>query len=106
MIDASGKAVLPGLIDMNGHMYVATAKGIANAFESYRALYLAGGGRGCSLNLRGPHAEASPVCSPRCSAPTRHECRRPGGRPPRTLYSPVMISTGQAVLELNRAGTP
>ena len=43
MIDVSGKPVLPGLIDMHGHMYVATAKGIANAFESYPALYLAGG---------------------------------------------------------------
>ena len=43
VIDLSGKSVLPGLIDMHGHMYVATARGIANAFESYPALYLAGG---------------------------------------------------------------
>jgi hypothetical protein len=43
VIDVSGKSVLPGLIDMHGPMYVATAKGIANAFESYPALYLAGG---------------------------------------------------------------
>jgi imidazolonepropionase-like amidohydrolase len=43
VIDVSGKSVLPGLIDMHGHMYAATAKGIANAFESYPALYLAGG---------------------------------------------------------------
>jgi len=43
VIDVAGKSVLPGLIDMHGHMYVATAKGIANAFDSYPALYLAGG---------------------------------------------------------------
>ena len=43
VIDVSGESVLPGLIDMHGHMYVATARGMANAFESYPALYLAGG---------------------------------------------------------------
>jgi imidazolonepropionase-like amidohydrolase len=43
VIDVAGTSVLPGLIDMHGHMYVATAKGIANAFDSYPALYLAGG---------------------------------------------------------------
>jgi imidazolonepropionase-like amidohydrolase len=43
VIDVSNKSVLPGLIDMHGHMYAATADGIANAFEAYPALYLAGG---------------------------------------------------------------
>lgn len=43
VIDVAGASLLPGLIDMHGHMYAATAKGIANAFESYPALYLAGG---------------------------------------------------------------
>jgi imidazolonepropionase-like amidohydrolase len=43
VIDIAGMSLLPGLIDMHGHMYAATTKGIANAFESYPALYLAGG---------------------------------------------------------------
>jgi imidazolonepropionase-like amidohydrolase len=43
VIDLSGQSVMPGLIDMHGHMYAATAKGIANAFDAYPALYLAGG---------------------------------------------------------------
>ena len=43
VIDVAGKSVLPGLVDMHGHMYAATATGIGNAFDSYPALYLAGG---------------------------------------------------------------
>lgn len=42
VIDLKGKTVLPGLIDMHGHLYANTGK-IKNQFAAYPKLYLAGG---------------------------------------------------------------
>ena len=39
VIDITGMTVLPGLIDMHGHMYAFGG----NQFEAYSALFLAGG---------------------------------------------------------------
>lgn len=43
VIDVTGKTVIPGLIDMHGHMYVRGAGAQRSQFEPYSLLYLAGG---------------------------------------------------------------
>lgn len=42
-VDLTGKTLLPGLIDMHGHMYARVAGKIKDVFESYPLLFLAGG---------------------------------------------------------------
>lgn len=43
VIDITGKTVIPGLIDMHGHMYVNASGSQHSQFEAYSLLYLAGG---------------------------------------------------------------
>lgn len=43
VIDVAGKTILPGLIDMHGHMYVRARGEQASHFEAFALLYLAGG---------------------------------------------------------------
>ena len=43
VIDITGKTVIPGLIDMHGHMYVRAMGPQRSQFEAYPLLYLAGG---------------------------------------------------------------
>jgi len=43
VIDCEGKSILPGLINMHGHMYGNTGGKIENIFDAYPPLYLAGG---------------------------------------------------------------
>lgn len=43
VIDIKGKTVIPGLIDMHGHMYVRGSGPQHSQFEPYSLLYLAGG---------------------------------------------------------------
>lgn len=42
-IDVSGKSVVPGLVDMHGHLYANNGTEIRNEFIAYAHLYLAGG---------------------------------------------------------------
>ena len=43
VLDVTGKTVIPGLIDMHGHMYVRATGPQRSQFEAYPPLYLAGG---------------------------------------------------------------
>lgn len=43
VLDITGKTVIPGLIDMHGHMYVRAMGAQRSQFEGYPLLYLAGG---------------------------------------------------------------
>lgn len=43
IIDAKGKTILPGLIDMHGHLFASFGGTVQNVFDAYPALYLAGG---------------------------------------------------------------
>lgn len=43
VINITGKTVIPGLIDMHGHMYVRATGPQRSQFEAYPLLYLAGG---------------------------------------------------------------
>jgi imidazolonepropionase-like amidohydrolase len=43
VIDVAGKTVIPGLIDMHGHMYARATPEMRSQFEAYPLLYLAGG---------------------------------------------------------------
>lgn len=43
VIDITGKTVIPGLIDMHGHMYVRATGPQRSQFEAFPLLYLAGG---------------------------------------------------------------
>ena len=42
-IDVTGRCILPGMIDMHGHLYANDGKTIRNQFVPYALLYLAGG---------------------------------------------------------------
>ena len=42
-IDVTGNCILPGLIDMHGHLYANDGTTIQNQFAPYALLYLAGG---------------------------------------------------------------
>jgi enamidase len=42
-IDVAGKTILPGLVDMHGHLYANTGGEVRNEFSAYARLYLAGG---------------------------------------------------------------
>ena len=43
IVELDGQAVLPGLIDMHGHMYARAHVDIVSQFDAYPLLYLAGG---------------------------------------------------------------
>lgn len=43
MIDVTGKRILPGLVDMHGHMYARATATMRTQLEAYPKLYLAGG---------------------------------------------------------------
>jgi len=43
VLDITGKTVVPGLIDMHGHMYVRATGPQRSQFEAYPPLYLGGG---------------------------------------------------------------
>ena len=43
VIDITGKTIIPGLIDMHGHMYVRGSGAQRSQFEPFSLLYLAGG---------------------------------------------------------------
>ncbi|MGH9753642.1 MAG: amidohydrolase family protein [Blastocatellia bacterium] len=43
VIELAGKTVIPGLIDMHGHMYARATPVMRSQFEAYPSLYLAGG---------------------------------------------------------------
>ncbi|MGH8692842.1 MAG: amidohydrolase family protein [Burkholderiales bacterium] len=43
IINVAGKTIIPGLIDMHGHMYARATPKMRSQFEAYPLLYLAGG---------------------------------------------------------------
>jgi imidazolonepropionase-like amidohydrolase len=43
VIHVAGKTIIPGLVDMHGHMYARATADIRSQFDSYPLLYLAGG---------------------------------------------------------------
>ncbi len=43
VFDVQGKTILPGLIDVHGHLYANTGGQIENQFQTYPKLFLAGG---------------------------------------------------------------
>ena len=43
VINVAGKTIIPGLIDMHGHMYARVTPVMRSQFEAYPLLYLAGG---------------------------------------------------------------
>jgi imidazolonepropionase-like amidohydrolase len=43
VISVAGKTIIPGLVDMHGHMYARATPDMRSQFDSYPLLYLAGG---------------------------------------------------------------
>jgi imidazolonepropionase-like amidohydrolase len=43
VINVAGKTIIPGLVDMHGHMYARATPEMRSQFDSYPLLYLAGG---------------------------------------------------------------
>lgn len=43
VINVAGKTIIPGLVDMHGHMYARATPEMRSQFEAYPLLYLAGG---------------------------------------------------------------
>ena len=43
VINVAGKSIIPGLVDMHGHMYARATPEMRSQFEAYPPLYLAGG---------------------------------------------------------------
>jgi len=43
VVDVRGRTVIPGLVDMHGHLYARATREIRSQFEAYPLLYLAGG---------------------------------------------------------------